>query len=328
MLVPQPGWAEHRADEDWWGDLVVITRELLATSGVDPRSIGAVATSAIGPCMLPVDAAGAPLMNGVLYGVDTRASGPDRGAHRQARRGRDPRGVWQRAHVAVGGTQDPVAQGDPSRPVRPHGQGPDLHQLPGLEADRRVRHRPLHGRELLAAVRREPAGLDRGPRARHPAARPTAPAGLVHGYRGHGHGGRRGRDGPRRGHARHRGHDRRSRRGGERRRAGPRRDDAHVRLDGVHHPGHWPAAARPPALVRAVDGSRAACLDGRAGDLGHVDQVVPRRAGPGRDLGRAGRGPRRRAPRVPRASCACPTSPASGRPSTIPTPRGRSSGWT
>jgi xylulokinase len=30
--------------------------------------------SAIGPCMLPVDARGAPLMNGVLYGVDTRAS--------------------------------------------------------------------------------------------------------------------------------------------------------------------------------------------------------------------------------------------------------------
>jgi len=74
MLVPQPGWAEHRPDEDWWGDLVVITRELLATSGVDPRSIRAVATSAIGPCMLPVDAAGAPLMNGVLYGVDTRAA--------------------------------------------------------------------------------------------------------------------------------------------------------------------------------------------------------------------------------------------------------------
>ena len=20
MLVPQPGWAEHRPDDDWWGD--------------------------------------------------------------------------------------------------------------------------------------------------------------------------------------------------------------------------------------------------------------------------------------------------------------------
>ncbi len=74
MIVPRPGWAEHRADEDWWGDFVHVTRDLLAKSGIDPKRIRAVATSAIGPCMLPVDAAGAPLMNGVLYGVDTRAS--------------------------------------------------------------------------------------------------------------------------------------------------------------------------------------------------------------------------------------------------------------
>jgi xylulokinase len=74
MLVPRPGWAEHRADEDWWGDFVRITRALLAESGVDPKAIAAVAASAIGPCMLPVDAAGKPLMNGVLYGVDTRAT--------------------------------------------------------------------------------------------------------------------------------------------------------------------------------------------------------------------------------------------------------------
>jgi xylulokinase len=74
MLVPRPGWAEHRPDEDWWHDLVAITRELLTSSGVDPRAIDGVATSAIGPCMLPVDAAGRPLMNAALYGVDTRAS--------------------------------------------------------------------------------------------------------------------------------------------------------------------------------------------------------------------------------------------------------------
>jgi xylulokinase len=74
MLVPRPGWAEHRAEADWWGDFVHVTKALLAQSGIDPRQIRAVAASAIGPCMLPVDAAGAPLMNGVLYGVDTRAS--------------------------------------------------------------------------------------------------------------------------------------------------------------------------------------------------------------------------------------------------------------
>ncbi|MGL4237268.1 FGGY-family carbohydrate kinase [Tabrizicola sp.] len=74
MLVPRPGWAEHRAEEDWWGDFVHVTKALLAQSGIDPRDIKAVAASAIGPCMLPVDSAGKPLMNGVLYGVDTRAT--------------------------------------------------------------------------------------------------------------------------------------------------------------------------------------------------------------------------------------------------------------
>ncbi|MEM6888904.1 MAG: FGGY-family carbohydrate kinase [Pseudomonadota bacterium] len=73
MLVPQPGWAEHRPEEDWWGDFVYVTRALMADSRVDPATIKAVACSAIGPCMLPVDAQGVPLMNGVLYGVDTRA---------------------------------------------------------------------------------------------------------------------------------------------------------------------------------------------------------------------------------------------------------------
>ncbi len=74
LIVPRAGWAEHRADEDWWDDFVHVTRALLDSSGIDPHEIGAVATSAIGPCMLPVDRNGCPLMNAVLYGVDTRAS--------------------------------------------------------------------------------------------------------------------------------------------------------------------------------------------------------------------------------------------------------------
>ncbi len=72
MLVPQPGWAEHRPEEDWWGETCSICQELLA--GRDPASVRCVGLSAIGPCMLPVDADGAPLMNGVLYGVDTRSA--------------------------------------------------------------------------------------------------------------------------------------------------------------------------------------------------------------------------------------------------------------
>ena len=71
MIVPRPGWAEHRPEEDWWGDFVFIVKALLTE--VDADKVKAVACSAIGPCMLPLDAAGTPLMNGVLYGVDTRA---------------------------------------------------------------------------------------------------------------------------------------------------------------------------------------------------------------------------------------------------------------
>jgi xylulokinase len=74
LIVPRPGWAEHRAREDWWDDFCHLSRALLAQSGAAPASIRAIGCSAIGPCMLPVDAAGEPLMNAVLYGVDTRAT--------------------------------------------------------------------------------------------------------------------------------------------------------------------------------------------------------------------------------------------------------------
>ena len=74
MQVPQAGWAEHDAEEDWWGDFKLISQKLIADTKINPKDIRAVGTSAIGPCMLPVDKAGDPLMNGVLYGVDTRAS--------------------------------------------------------------------------------------------------------------------------------------------------------------------------------------------------------------------------------------------------------------
>jgi xylulokinase len=73
MIVPEPGFAEHRPLEDWWGDVTALSRRLLAESGVAPASVRSVGFSAIGPCMLPVDREGEPLMNAVLYGVDARA---------------------------------------------------------------------------------------------------------------------------------------------------------------------------------------------------------------------------------------------------------------
>ena len=36
MQVPQAGWAEHDAGQDWWGDFVFVTRKMLAESGIAP----------------------------------------------------------------------------------------------------------------------------------------------------------------------------------------------------------------------------------------------------------------------------------------------------
>ena len=75
MLVPQPGWAEHRPKQDWWGDFCFIAKKMLTETRIDPKAIRAIGASAIGPCMLPVDAEGEALSNAVLYGVDNRAVG-------------------------------------------------------------------------------------------------------------------------------------------------------------------------------------------------------------------------------------------------------------
>jgi xylulokinase len=73
MDVPRPGWAEQDADAVWWADVCTIARRLAAAVPAGDR-IGAVGVSAIGPTVLPLDAAGRPLRPAILYGVDTRAT--------------------------------------------------------------------------------------------------------------------------------------------------------------------------------------------------------------------------------------------------------------
>jgi len=73
MSQPKPGWFEHDADAVWWHDFSEITRAILDKSGVDPGQIKGVGTSAIGSCVLPINAEGKPLRPGILYGIDTRA---------------------------------------------------------------------------------------------------------------------------------------------------------------------------------------------------------------------------------------------------------------
>ncbi len=72
LSIPRPGWAEQDADAIWWGDCRLLIGKLLnhEFSGDD---IAGVAVSAIGPCLLPLDASGRPMRPGILYGIDTRA---------------------------------------------------------------------------------------------------------------------------------------------------------------------------------------------------------------------------------------------------------------
>jgi xylulokinase len=70
---PRAGWAEHEADGLWWAEIVAIARQLISGKYTG-RDLGAVAVSAIGPCMVPLDRNGKPLRPAILYGIDTRAS--------------------------------------------------------------------------------------------------------------------------------------------------------------------------------------------------------------------------------------------------------------
>ncbi len=73
MIIPHPGYAEHKADESWWGDFCFISNQILNSTNLDPHDIKSIGCSAIGPCCLPVDSDCNPLTNAILYGVDVRA---------------------------------------------------------------------------------------------------------------------------------------------------------------------------------------------------------------------------------------------------------------
>ncbi|WP_419995973.1 FGGY-family carbohydrate kinase [Streptomyces boninensis] len=85
--TPRPGWVEHSAEDVWWADFLALARELTAAAAAAGETVAAVGISGIGPCLLPVDAAGEPLRPAILYGVDTRAG--DQIAAQTARYGED-----------------------------------------------------------------------------------------------------------------------------------------------------------------------------------------------------------------------------------------------
>jgi xylulokinase len=74
MTNPAPGHYEHDAEKDWWGDFCIISKKLIENSGVDPKDIKALGTSALGADCLPVDEECRPLRKAILYGIDARAT--------------------------------------------------------------------------------------------------------------------------------------------------------------------------------------------------------------------------------------------------------------
>ena len=75
LIIPRQGWAEHHAEQVWWEELCSLTQALIASSGAQANEVKALACSAIGPCLLPVDSDCRPLREGgILYGIDTRAT--------------------------------------------------------------------------------------------------------------------------------------------------------------------------------------------------------------------------------------------------------------
>lgn len=74
MDMPKPGHFEHDADKVWWHDFQEIVKGLLEKSEINSSQVLGIGISAIGSCVLPVDANGQPLRPAIFYGIDTRAT--------------------------------------------------------------------------------------------------------------------------------------------------------------------------------------------------------------------------------------------------------------
>ena len=72
MSLPRPGWAEMDAEGVWWGDVAALCRELLEAA--DGATVAGVCVSALGPCLVVCDQESRPLREGILYGIDMRAT--------------------------------------------------------------------------------------------------------------------------------------------------------------------------------------------------------------------------------------------------------------
>lgn len=67
ISIPQPGWAEHNAEEVWWGGFKRILQELVGRIPCSPREIISIGCSALGSSLLPLSDEDTPLRPALLY---------------------------------------------------------------------------------------------------------------------------------------------------------------------------------------------------------------------------------------------------------------------
>jgi xylulokinase len=72
-IYPRPGWAEQRP-EDWWRSVIATTREVLASSGLEPSGIIGIGISGHMMGCLPVSDTGEPLSNSIIHSDSRSAS--------------------------------------------------------------------------------------------------------------------------------------------------------------------------------------------------------------------------------------------------------------
>jgi xylulokinase len=72
---PQPGWAEMDAEAVWWQGTWAVLRDLAQGLGPRAAQVAGIGLCSIGASVVPVDRHGQCLRPGILYGIDSRASG-------------------------------------------------------------------------------------------------------------------------------------------------------------------------------------------------------------------------------------------------------------
>jgi xylulokinase len=152
IATPAPGHVEQDADGIWWHDVCVLCRQLLDGAPYGGGDVAAVAVSAIGPCLLPLDAAGRPLRRAILYGVDVRSG--DEIAELDALVGREEIlrfSLMGLTSQAIGPKIRWLRKREPGRVASD--QPPHHRQrLSGLALVRRAPDRSAHRQPFLAAV--------------------------------------------------------------------------------------------------------------------------------------------------------------------------------